>query len=281
MREGDSAELRGVLDLREGLPWAQKPGMLRQLGFSVIERWLGYDQLDRRFTRARDRKTPGTYLRHLAEVFEFQVEVTGPGADALPKSGPVILVANHPFGGADAITVSDLGLSHRPDTRILSNEFLHAIDPLKPHLIPVDVYGGAEAKRKNLRGLREAHRHLAKGGQLVIFPAGEVASWSKDTRQVTEAPWPPHLGALAKRSRATVVPVFLPGENSRLFYRLGRLHPFLRTAWLGRELLRREGARIELRIGNAIDYDPESEPAAITGACREAVESLGELPTIS
>lgn len=267
---------RGVLDLRNALPWARRPGVLNQWAFAGVERVLGYHRLDRHFTRATKSPGEGSYFRHLVEEFELEVSLTGAGLEGIPREGPVILVANHPFGGADAMAVGDLAMTRRSDSRVLSNEFMYSVEILKPRLIPVDVYGGAEAKQKNLRAMREASRHLSGGGLLVVFPAGEVASWNRKTGQVEEASWAPHLGALARRTRARIVPVFIPGTNSKWFHGLGRVHPLLRTAWLGRELLGHQGTAIELRVGRPIEPDAADDAEAITAEVREALFRLAE-----
>ncbi len=237
-----------VLDLRNGLPaWFSGDGWLVRTGFGCVEKVLGYDQLDRLFTAAARDEGGDSYLARLSRQFGLRVVVDGEAE--IPGSGPVVVVANHPFGGADAITIGEFVIGCRPDTRILANAFLASVEPLKPHLIGVDVYGEEGARKRNLQGMRLASRHLAGGGCLVVFPAGEVASWQWRSRRIEEAPWSSHLASLVLRHRATVVPLFVPGRNSLLFHFLGLVHPMLRTAWLGRELLRRRGDRITLICG--------------------------------
>ncbi|MCP5539762.1 MAG: 1-acyl-sn-glycerol-3-phosphate acyltransferase [Akkermansiaceae bacterium] len=268
-----------TVDIATQLPWLAGPGVLNRAAFHLTEKLLGYHRIDALFARAAaDGASGGDYLRRLREVFEMRMDVSGPGLEAWPKKGPVLVAANHPFGGADAICLGALAFELRPDTRLLANEFLAGIAPLREALIPVNVFGGAAAARRNARGLREAVAHLGAGGQLVVFPAGEVGSWTWSDRRIVEKPWAPHLGHLLGGSGATVVPAFLPGRNSGLFQALGAIHPLLRTAWLGRELLRRRGSTVSIRLGQPrLPGTFDADSGAATEAIREAVMALRRL----
>jgi putative hemolysin len=106
----------------------------------------------------------------------------------------------------------------------------------------------------NAGALRRALGWLEEGGALAIFPAGEVAHLDPWRRTVEEPAWLPTAATLVKRTRCPVVPLFFPGRNGWLFQVAGLLHPRLRTAMLGREMLRRRGTTIEARVGNPIPF---------------------------
>ncbi len=72
-----------------------------------------------------------------------------------------------------------------------------------------------------------------------------------------------------------MVPLFLPGCNSTFFHFLGLIHPFLRSTWLSRELLRRKNSAIELRIGHPFQVDPAKSAEEIVAEIRKAVFDLG------
>jgi len=265
-----------LLDIRNELEWLAGPGRIRALAFSLLEKLLGFKELNRLLGQAARRSSDSAeFLSALVEILGFEVKLTGPGKDEYPVEGPVIVASNHPFGGADAIVVSDFAIRGRTDTLCLVNEFIASVKPARQIMIEVNVFDeDAEAKRRNLRSLREVGRHLQKEGQLVLFPGGEVASLSWREKQVTEPEWPALIGSLARRYQARVIPVFLPGRNSLLFHLLGLVHPFLRSAWLARELLRQQNSTIELRIGCPIEVDPAKTTQDIVAEIREAVFGL-------
>lgn len=266
-----------VLDLRRGLPtWFSGASWFSRRAFRLVEWMLGYGRLNRLFTRANREKAPHeSYFASLRRQFGMKRKIAG--VLALPKTGPLIVVANHPFGGADAIALGEFVTEQRTDARVLANEFLASVDPLRPWLIGVDVYGGKDAQTRNLGGIREVARHLREGGCLVVFPAGEVASWQWRSWQIDEPSWSEHVASWAIRHRATIVPVFFHGQNSAWFQCLGALHPLLRTAWLGRELLRQIGSEISMRVGAPIGLAGDEEKDRLTEAIRRQTFALGKV----
>jgi putative hemolysin len=101
--------------------------------------------------------------------------------------------------------------------------------------------------------MKDALRLLRAGGTLIIFPAGEVASY-KPGRGLDEPAWSTHLGSLVRRTQATVLPVYFPGSNSTLFHAAGLIHPRLRTSLLLREFCNREGSTVPMSVGHPIPY---------------------------
>ena len=170
----------------------------------------------------------------------------------IPAEGPVFVVANHPFGGADGIILGDILLRRRPDMKLLVNEMLEALVDMRPWLIPVNVFGGEEAAQRNRKPMTEALRHLRDGGLLATFPSGVVSHFHLRRGKVTDPAWNPHIASLIRRTQATVVPLYFDGRNSALFHVLGMLHPLLRTAMLPKELVRRVESTVEVRIGSPI-----------------------------
>jgi putative hemolysin len=188
----------------------------------------------------------------------------------IPESGPLIVAANHPTGALDGLVVAELVRRTRTDVRVLANRLLERIPELRESCFFVDPFGGAGAVARSRAGLRSARLWLGGGGALVIFPAGAVAAGE-------EGAWNEALGRLALATRARVLPVLVEGDNSRLFHAAGRIHPLLRTALLGRELLKKRGASVRVIVGRPIDAAEASvarDPGAITALVREAVDSL-------
>ncbi|MGJ3243634.1 MAG: lysophospholipid acyltransferase family protein [Opitutales bacterium] len=170
----------------------------------------------------------------------------------IPETGPVIVVANHPFGGIDGLILGAILARRRPDTRLMANFLLGQMPEIRQHIIPVDPFGTGDSRARNARPLREALACLKQGGLVGVFPAGEVATWRWANRQIVEKAWSSQIGALARRTGATVVPLFFEGRNSALFHLAGLIHDRLRTALLIRELLNKQGGHFEVRIGRPL-----------------------------
>ena len=172
--------------------------------------------------------------------------------ERIPAQGPVLLLANHPFGGVDGLVLGSLLRRRRPDSRLLVNFLLGRIDGMEEESFFVDPFGGKEAARRNLRGLRQSLYWLSEGHALATFPSGTVSHFHPRKRCVTDPPWVKNLAQLIRRGGATVVPVYFSGRNSNLFQAAGLVHERLRTALLPRELLRLRGRELEVRIGSPI-----------------------------
>src|SRR5262249_12880069 len=174
----------------------------------------------------------------------------------IPASGPIVIAANHPHGALDGLLLLDLVRRVRPDVRLLANRLLDRIPELHDSCFFVDPFSGPNAAARSLAGLRAAHVWLRRGGALAVFPAGEVGHTWLDGSLVDSA-WKTTFERLAHATGARIVPAFIEGRNSRLFYAAGRVHPWVRTALLGRELLRKRGGTIRVKIGAPDDIAHE------------------------
>ena len=170
----------------------------------------------------------------------------------IPCIGPLVVVANHPFGGLEGIILGDLLQRVRPDTKILGNYLLEKIEPIKDSVIPVDPFGRKASVSANAKAFRASLKWLKAGNCLVTFPSGEVSHYRHRQRRIIDPPWSEHVAALIRMSGASVLPVYFPGRNSLLFNLLGMIHPRLRTIMLGRELVAKQGQRVRLFVGRPI-----------------------------
>jgi putative hemolysin len=215
-------------------------------------------------------------------VLDVDVVVPPDALDHVPRTGPVIVVANHPFGALDGLVVLTLMRRVRPDMRLLANRWLGGLPELRECLVPVDLFGKpADAVRRNSAALRSAIHVLERGGCLGMFPAGEVAHQETPAGRVIDSPWRHTAAELAVRVGATVVPLFVAGQNSRLFRAAGRVHPWLRTALLPRELWARRGSTVSVNVGRPVapaELASRIDPASRTALLRSRVDHLAKTP---
>ncbi len=191
------------------------------------------------------------FMHEAIEALGVACHVGDDELERIPQRGPLVVVANHPFGAIEGLLLGALLARARPDVKIMANHLLARITELRECMIFVDPFGGRDAARRNMAPLREAMRWLKGDGALLVFPAGEVAHITL-RRGLCEGPWSDDVARLIVRSGAAVLPVYVGGRNSLALQLLGLLHPRLRTAMLPRELLRQRGRRIGVRIGAAI-----------------------------
>lgn len=216
------------------------------LGFTAI------NQLYRNAVNYIIEKKKITFFEAVLRKLDVQMEVLPEDLAKIPRDGPLLVVANHPFGGIDGLALGSLLSKTRPDFKLLVNQELGVFNAMTPWLFQVDILGGESAKSKNLKSMVECSRFLRDGKCLGIFPAGEVSSLHLPTRKIIDPSWSDHPTSLARRNNATVLPVCFKGKNGWLFQTLGMIHPRLRTLLLARELVNKRGKDLKMRIGEPI-----------------------------
>lgn len=220
---------------------------------TLLERVTGLDHLDRLY-QAQPTIAPQNFAQHVLDLLRVRCTVGEVDLHRVPRQGGAILVANHPFGALEGIILAALLSRPRPDVKFMANFLLTRVPELRPYFIAVDPFGQRGAKQRNISPLREAVRHVRRGGLLVVFPAGEVSHLQLQRRRVADPHWSSTIARLVRLTEAPVVPAFFEGANGALFQSLGLLHPRVRTALLPRELLNKADRNIRLRIGEPVPY---------------------------
>ena len=197
----------------------------------------------------------GQFLQAVLDVFNVRYSISESDRAHIPTQGPVVVVANHPFGALEGVIIASLLLSVRPDVRIVANYILERVPEIRHLFLSVDPFGRKDAKRRNFPVLKKAMDWLGQGGMLVTFPAGEVSHIHLRQRTITDPPWSTHVGHMARRTGAGVLPMYFHGANSPLFQVLGLLHPKARTALLPRELVNKANRTVRIDIGHIIPHE--------------------------
>ncbi|MDR3765214.1 MAG: lysophospholipid acyltransferase family protein [Acidobacteriota bacterium] len=214
--------------------------------------FLPIRRLDRLYTDALTH-TGGNVFDGILDEMGVSYTVREADWKNLPTSGPAIVFANHPFGMLDGILMASLLMKVRPDMKMLANQLLACMEKVSEHCILVDNMMGEGHETANRKGIREALDWLRDGHMLVVFPAGEVASWSRHHRRVLDPAWNRNMARLARMSGAVSVPAFINGTNSVGFHLAGMINPKLRTLFLPHELLNKRGRRFEVRFGAPVE----------------------------
>lgn len=247
----------GLIDLAPlvGGPRWLKPIVVRAL-VRPLERLLKFDRLNAVYEgiQVRQKFAPERNFFELAlEELGTNVTVVSGSLESIPESGPVFVVSNHPFGAVDGLILGSLIKSRRTDSKLLANELLGKMPEFREHLFPVSPFGTQAALKKNLAGMRATGKWLAKGHCVATFPAGFVSLYDPERQQPADRDWHTNVARLARKSGATVVPIWFEGNNSSFFQSLGRVHPKLRMLTLVREVFHRDRAQVNLRIGSPIE----------------------------
>ena len=189
----------------------------------------------------------------LLRELDVQVRVCQSDLDKIPKKGPVVAVANHPYGLLDGAVLGDLLTRVRSDLKVLTTTVLSALPELEDRCIFIDPFDKPENRAANGRALREAIAFVRRGGMLLVFPSGEVSHFDFRAGAIRDPEWRSTAARLVRMTRAKVLPILVRGANGLPFQVLGMVHPRLRTAALPAELLNKRGKVVEVRIGGVIE----------------------------
>ena len=193
------------------------------------------------------------FVEKVLDYFEFDYLINDREKTNFPCTGSVVAIANHPIGSLDGLALLKLCTDIRPDVKIVANELLWSIKPLRSLLLPVNNMAGNTAK-SNMKAIED---HVTKGGALLIFPAGEVSRLG--VKGVKDGKWKNGFLNFAKQAKAPIVPIHIDGKNSMFFYALSLLAKPVSTLWLIDEMFKQRNQDIRIRIGQAIEYKTYSE----------------------
>jgi putative hemolysin len=216
-------------------PW------LKRVVIRAVELMTGQPTLKRMYLENQERPVPGesfwaAAIRHLA----LRVHTNQADLEALPRTGALMVIANHPFGVLDGIVISHLISQVRPDFRILTNAVLYRAEEIRPYLLPID--------------------------------------FSPTKGPAIDAEWGTFAAGMIHQAKAPVVPVFFAGQNSRLFQLVSHMSMTLRLSLVFKEVHDRIGTDIPVRVGNTIAYEqlsPLKDRKALMQVLRERTLDLG------
>lgn len=230
--------------LRDTMLWASRP---------IVERALRFPAMNAIYEDIQSRPEDTRHFSDKAlSALGVEIDVVAEQLERIPKEGPVVVIANHPFGGIEGLILCSLLRKIRPDAKLMANLLLSMIPDLRDSFFFVDPFDGKSAVGRNIGPTRQAMKWVRDGHLLGAFPAGEVAHLKLRKRAVVDPQWNPATARIIQRSGATVVPIFFDGHNSRLFQVAGLIHPRLRTVMLPTEMLRKRNASVTVRIANPI-----------------------------
>ncbi len=185
---------------------------------------------------------------------QLSVSLSHEGLERLPRSGRVIVAANHPTGLADGIAVWDLLKQVRDDVVFFANADAIRVNPrFEDVIIPVEWVAEKRSPAKARETLKRAAAAFADERCVVIFPSGRLAQ--RVEGRLREQEWFSTVVGLARKRKAPIVPLNVSAENSWLYYLFCRLNPELRDITLFNELLNKSGAPFEMTVGSLIPHE--------------------------
>lgn len=191
----------------------------------------------------------------MVERYGLSLDVVGGALANIPQDGPVILIANHPYGILDGLMMGHILSQARGDFRILAHRVFRKAEDLNSVILPISFDQSKEAMQQNLETRKNALEYLAESGAIGIFPGGTVSTGVNPFAHPMDPGWRGFTARMVGKSNATVVPVFFEGHTSRLFQIASHMHSTLRMGLLLKEFKKRVDTPVKVVIGEPIGRD--------------------------
>jgi 1-acyl-sn-glycerol-3-phosphate acyltransferase len=170
----------------------------------------------------------------------------------IPKTGGIILAANHPLGGLDGMAfVKTIG-EVRPDVHFVVNDVLKNLKNYGDVFIGIN-----KIKSTSATSLRTIESVLMTDEVVSFFPAGLVSR--KQNGVIRDLDWKKSFVTQAIDHKRLIVPVYIEGENSKFFYRFANfrkrigIKANLEMLFLPDEMFKQRGRTVKVHFSKPFD----------------------------
>lgn len=212
----------------------------------LIKRAKGYED---EVAQGRD------FWQVMVDRYGLSLDIVGGALSNIPSEGPVILIANHPYGILDGLMMGHILSQARGDFRILANSVFRKAEDLNRIVLPISFDETREGVQTNIATRKTALDYLGQGGAIGVFPGGTVSTAERPFGRPMDPMWRSFTARMIAKSNATVVPIYFDGHTSRLFQMASHLHSTLRLGLLIKEFKKRVDTPVRVVIGEPIGRD--------------------------
>ncbi|MCH2233869.1 MAG: 1-acyl-sn-glycerol-3-phosphate acyltransferase [Crocinitomicaceae bacterium] len=244
-------------------------------GFVVryLKRTIHEDETNAFMEKTQDYDT----YEFVAEIIDYlNIKVNIQGLENIPEKDGAILVANHPLGGMDAISILHEIKHIRTDVKFIVNDLLLHLRNLKSIFVGVNKHG--TNSKDSLRAVDEL---FATNNLVFLFPAGLVSRRNKG--EIKDLEWKKTFVSRAKKYEKNVIPVYIEGSLGNFFYRLSNfrsrvgIKANIEMLYLVDELYKQRNKTIDIIIGEPIPastYDKTKRDIEWAAWTKEKVYAL-------
>ncbi len=223
----------------------KKENFLKKSLFKIAKKIVHEDSINQFLTQNAHLKG-FEFVDAVLDYFDFDYTVSSSDLQNIPTSGKVMIIANHPLGGLDALCLLRLISQVRKDVKIVANDFLAGFEALHSLLIPIDNYKIRQSKND----IKKVYEALNNEEAVIIFPAGEV---SRATPKGIKDPlWNKGFLNFAQNTNSPILPIFLDAKNSKTFYTISVINKTFSTLLLSHEMFNKKSKRIGVKVGQII-----------------------------
>lgn len=173
----------------------------------------------------------------------------------IPRTGRLLIVANHPFGVIDGLVLCSMLSKIRDDYRIITHQVLRQAPAVMDKILPIDFAETPAALATNLNTRTEAQKFLKSGGAVIVFPAGGISLAPNFIGPAFDVEWKTFAAKLAQQQDTTVIPFFFHGRNSVLYQMARRMSVTLGYSLMFREICKQMNSEVHVTMRAPIKSD--------------------------
>ena len=225
-----------------------------------IERLSGQPKIRRLyFDYVEENRPYANFWTDALEKLNISVDLTREQGAVIPKSGPTLVVANHPYGVIDGLVLCSLMAQIRSDYKIITHRVLRQAPATMDKILPIDFDETEAALATNIETRQEAAAYLKQGGAVIIFPAGAISLAPKLIGDAYDKEWKTFAAKLAMQQDTVTVPFLFDGQNSLLFQAARHISLTLAYSLMFREICKLMGTTVSLTMRQPLHADELKE----------------------
>ena len=231
----------------------------QRLVIKTIERITGKKKLEKLYDQyALSASDPLNFWTDILKIMDIKFKNKSPNKINIPNKGPLMVIANHPFGIIDGLILCSIVSENREDFKIMTHEALQFLPQLEQYILPVDFSKTDKTTLKhNLNTANLAKKHIQSGGVLVVFPSGSVSVAKSLKDEAKDENWKIFPAKLVQQTKCNILPIYFDGKNGLLFHLFASKikSSTLKYSSYIHETRKKIGKEISIYAGDIIKFD--------------------------
>lgn len=236
--------------VQERAPWLVNGSFLSKTIYTFLKKFLKFSETIYVGDHIQG-MTGAEAFNWLGSEYTSNCEIEG--LENIPKDGKCLLVANHPMGAADAVSLYHQIYKVREDVFFFANElFVYLLGSFKDVMAPVVWNKEKEIHSATKVTLERLNTFFGNERIGIIFPSGRLSKLT--LFGVWDRSWEKTPITLAKKYDFPVIPVYIDAKNSWFFYFASYVNKQLRDVSQLNELLNKKEYTFTIKIGKPIKH---------------------------
>ena len=230
----------------------------QRLIIKLIENLTGKRKLEKMYNDySLNQSEPIDFWSDIIRLMDIKVVNKSIEPLTVPKTGSLLVIANHPFGIIDGLILCSLISKTRDDFKMMTHETLKFLPQLDKYILPVDFSNKKQNLKTNLETAKNAKNHLKNKGALIIFPSGSVSTAKNLKAEAQDDNWKLFPAKLIQQTHTDILPIYFDGKNGLMFHLFASKikNQTLKYSSYIYETRKKIGKEITIYSGDVIKYE--------------------------